>query len=90
MAVNDESGFSGCVDGPYVDGFAVTPHDSTDFANVCNALWFPTAHTTLSIVTQKGTVLTMGAVPAGTMLRVRCKRVNSTGTAPGTGIVALL
>jgi hypothetical protein len=90
MAADNYAGSAGTVDGPYSDGFAVTAHDSNDFSVVCNALWVATAQTALSIVTVRGTVLAMGAVPAGTMLRIRCKRVNATGSTPGTGIVALV
>jgi uncharacterized hydantoinase/oxoprolinase family protein len=82
-------GFSGALGGPYIDGEAVTAHDTNDFANVCSALWVATAQTALAVVTVRGTVLNMGAIPAGTLLPIRCKRVNSTNTSPGTGIVAL-
>lgn len=89
MAAQDKFNFGGAVGGPYDDGEAVTASDTVDLAYVCNALWVGTAQTALSIVTAKGTVLALGAVNAGTLLPIRCKRVNSSGSTPGTGIVAL-
>jgi hypothetical protein len=89
MAAGEQYNFGGAVAGPYVDGEAVIASDEADLSFVCNALWVATAQTALAVVTQRGTVLTLGAVPAGTLLPIRCKRVNSTNTSPGTGIVAL-
>ena len=83
-------GYFGSPDGPYDDGFSVTPSDSADFATIANAIYCATAQTQLTVVTVKGTVLNLVSCPAGTTFRIRCKRVNSTGTAPGTGIVALV
>jgi hypothetical protein len=89
MPAEDLSGYSGAVAGPYVDGATVTPSDTVNFAKVCNALYIATAQTALTVVTQKGTVLALVSAPAGTLLPIRCSRVNATGTTPGTGIVAL-
>lgn len=90
MPASEPYGFSGAPDGPYVDGFAITPHDSTDFAKITSAVYVSIAQTGLTVVFQSGAVLDLGAVPAGTLLRIRCKRINTTGTAPGTGLKGLV
>ena len=89
MPADDKFVFAGSPGGPYLDGGAVTASDTVDLPQVCNALWVASAQTTLALVTQRGTVIAMGAVPAGTLLRIRCKRANATGSSPGTGIVWL-
>jgi hypothetical protein len=77
-------------DGPYADGFAITPHDANDFAKVTSAIYVSIAQTALTVVFATGTVLDLGAVPAGTLLRIRAKRINAAGTAPGTGLKGLI
>jgi hypothetical protein len=90
MPAPDPYGFSGAPDGPYVDGFAITPSDTVDFPQLTSAIFVSIAHTALVVVFQNGTVLDMGAVPAGTTLRLRLKRINATTTAPGTGLKGLI
>lgn len=82
--------FPGAPDGPYRSGFSVTASDTVDFAQIAHALWIATAQTQLTIVTVDGTVLNLVSAPAGTLLRILTKRVNATGTAPGTGIIGLV
>lgn len=89
MPAIDAVPFNGAPMGPFRDGFVVTLSDTVDFATISSALWVPTAKATLTIVLEKGTVLQFGAVPAGTLLPVRAKRINATNSAPGNDIVAL-
>jgi hypothetical protein len=77
----------GAMDWPYVDGAAVTPHDTNELTNVSRALYVGGAGA-LVVVTLKGTTVTLAAVPAGTELRLRVKQVKATGTT-ATSIVAL-
>jgi len=91
MPAQDPYLFAGAPDGPYRSGFAITVHDSTDFAKITSAIYVANAKTALTVVFEDGSVLDMGAVPAGTTLRLRLKRINSTGTAPdGTGLKGLI
>lgn len=90
MPANDPYNFAGAPDGPYRSGFAITPHDSTDFVSLTSAIYVSIAQTALTVVFQDGSVVDLGAVPAGTLLRIRAKRINATGTAPGTGLKGLI
>lgn len=74
-------------DSPAVLGSAVTPSDATDFSRLTRALWVGGAGNVV-VVWYDGTTSTLTGVPAGTLLPVRCKRVNSTSTT-ATSIVAL-
>lgn len=68
-------------------GVAVTPSDSTNFANgICRSLYIGGAGVVVAIM--NGTAVTFAAVPAGTNLRIQASRVNSTNTT-ATNIVAL-
>lgn len=68
--------------------FAVTPHNSTNFTTNARSLWIGAAGD-VSVVAPDGTAVTFAAVPAGTLLPVRAKRVNSTGTT-ASSIVGLV
>lgn len=65
---------------------AVTPNDNTDLPTASKRLWIGGAGA-VTLVTVGGQTVTYGAVPAGTYLNVRAKRVMATGTA-ATNIVA--
>lgn len=67
--------------------FAVTPHNSTDFATPARGLYVGTTGNVV-VVTTTGAV-TFTAVPAGAILPVECTRVNSTGTT-ASNIVGLV
>lgn len=69
------------------DGFAVTPHDSTNFTLAARALYVG-SDGNIALVTLGGTVLTFTNCKAGTVLPIACTRVNSTGTTV-TGILGL-
>lgn len=66
---------------------AVTPHDSTNFAEgECRSLYVGGAGTVVGIV--DGAAVTFAGVVAGTVLPVRFTRINSTSTT-ATSMVAL-
>lgn len=87
VAVDPFPGFA-APDGPYNDALSVTTSDTDDFISVASALFVATAQTALTVITARGTTLALGAVPAGTTIRLRVRRVKTTGTSPGTGITA--
>lgn len=66
---------------------AVTPHDSTNF-DPCRALYVGGAGTVVVVFADTGDAITFVGVPAGAILPVQAKRVNSTNTT-ATNIVAL-
>lgn len=69
-------------------GEAVTPHDSTNFAQTTRSLYVGGAGNVVVVFGSDDAAITFTAVPAGTILPVRAKRVNLTGTT-ATSIVAL-
>lgn len=73
---------------PFNYSVAVTPSDSTDIA--AGQTWglYVGGTGDLVAVYQNGVTSTFTAVPAGAILPIRVKRVNSTSTT-ATGIVAL-
>lgn len=67
---------------------AVTPSDSTNFTGgAARALYVGTTGN-VAVVLKDGTAVTFSSVPAGAILPVECKRVNSTNTT-ASNIVAL-
>lgn len=73
--------------GPAISVASVTPSDSTNLSSIARALWVGGAGD-VAVVCPDNTVATLVGVPAGTLLPVRAKRVNSTNTT-ATSIVAL-
>jgi len=71
---------------PATDGLAVTPSDDTVFAPTTRWVYVGGAGD-LVVTTEEGTDLTFKAVPAGTTLRIRVKKVKAASTA--TFILAL-
>lgn len=69
------------------DGFAVTPSNTTAFPKMASALYVGGGGD-VSVRTEAGTNLVFSAVPAGTILPIRCDRVRETGTT-ATLIVAM-
>jgi hypothetical protein len=59
--------------------FAVTPDDADFFSTPARSLYVGGAGD-VSVVAEDGTEAVFSAVPVGTVLPVRCKRVNATGT----------
>lgn len=72
---------------PAGHAFAVTPHDTTNFAREVEGLYIGVGGD-VALVLPSGTAITFVGVPTGSILPVRCKRVNSTNTT-ATSIVAL-
>lgn len=72
--------------GPGVKFAAITPHDSTDM-DLTRAIYVGGAGN-LVAVDVDGTATTFTAVAAGTILPIRCRRINSTSTT-ATALVAI-
>jgi len=66
---------------------AVTPSNSTDFDVLCRALYIGGAGNVVAVMYDNTTV-TFSGVPAGTLLPIACRRINSTNTT-ATNMVAL-
>lgn len=64
---------------PLTRSEAVTPHDTTEQNFVSRAVWVGVAGN-VTFLMADGSVAAFANVPAGTLLPVRAKRVNSTGT----------
>lgn len=75
------------LESPAFHAYAVTPHDSTDFAQAFRALYVGVTGNVV-IITVGGETVTFTAVPAGMILPVAGVRVNSTNTT-ATSIVGL-
>ena len=72
---------------PVTGGYAITPNDSTDLAEVTLSLYVGTAGT-LKVTMMDGSVVSYAAIAAGRH-PLRVKRVWATGTS-ATGLVAEL
>jgi hypothetical protein len=66
---------------------AVTKSDSTDFDVLCRAIYVGGAGNVVAVM-YDGTAVTFTGVPAGTLLPIACRRINSTDTT-ATSMVAL-
>jgi len=66
---------------------AVTPSDSTDLTTLARAIYVGGAGN-VAAVQHDGTAVTFTGVPAGTVLPIAVRRINSTNTT-ATAIVAL-
>jgi hypothetical protein len=88
MAANDSfGGRGGSIDSPASGGEVVTPDDSTEFVTVSRGIYVGGAGDVAAVMVD-GTVLTFVGVQAGSLLPIRCKRVNSTNTT-ATDMLAL-
>jgi hypothetical protein len=58
---------------------AVTKHDTNDFTYVSRGIYVGGAGDVAAVMVS-GDVVIFSAVPAGTLLPLRCKRINSTNT----------
>jgi hypothetical protein len=63
----------------YSHAFSITPSNTVDFTYASRAIYVGTAGA-ISVVTVNDEVVVFAAVPAGTLLPIRAKRINSTGT----------
>lgn len=66
---------------------AVTPHDTNELTVVSRALWVGSAGD-LAVLMVDGTTATFVGIPAGTLMPLRVRRVNSTDTT-ASSIVSL-
>ena len=84
MAATDKyGGRGGSIDSPATSGEAITKHDSTDFSFVSRGIYVGGTGDVAAVLddgSANGVVLTFSAVPAGTLLPIRARRVNSTNT----------
>jgi hypothetical protein len=71
---------------PASSAAAVTPSDTVDIAFVTRALYVGTSGTVVAII--DGVAVTFVGVAGGSILPIRCSRVNSTSTT-ASNIVAL-
>lgn len=71
----------------YRGGFSITPSDTVNFTDPCSAIYVGGAGN-IVIVSDSGDVITLLAVPVGTILPIAATRVNSTSTT-ATNLVAL-
>lgn len=65
--------------GGYGNAAVLAPHDSTDFANEIQALYVGGTGNITGVLPDDTTVL-ISAIPVGTILPIRLKRINATGT----------
>lgn len=65
---------------------AVTPSDTVNLTNLSRGLYVGSAGN-VSCLTAGGDTVTLANVPAGSLLPVRLKRVNSTGTTASNMVV---
>lgn len=73
---------------PATNAVAVTPSDTVDLTSPAKALYVGVTGNVVAIPLGSGVAVTFVGVPAGTILPIQCKRVNSTSTT-ATSIVAL-
>lgn len=76
------------LEAPASDGFAITPHDANDLAEMTRALYVGGAGA-LAIVLASGASVTLSGVAGGTVLPLRLRQVKATGTT-ATNLVGLL
>lgn len=88
MAVSNEA--VSTTPNPAVEAVAVTPSNDTNFTKVARALYIGGGGNAV-VIMPNGDPIVFNGLIAGTILPVRCIRVNSTtgGTTTATSIVAL-
>lgn len=75
----------------YATAFAITKSDTVNFPVSANAIYVgtPGATGTVVVALEDGTTVNFVGVPAGTILPIRCIRVNNT-TTTASDLVALV
>ncbi len=73
------------LDNSAIGGEAVTPHNTTELTNVSRAIYVGVGGNITALMADD-TVILFTAVPQGTLLPIRVKRINSTGTTATTMI----
>ena len=79
---------AGGVDWPATRALAVTPSDTVDLTWISRALYVGVAGDVKVDMADSGTGIVFKAVPAGTFMPIRAKRVYATGTT-ATNLVAI-
>ena len=87
MPANDKSTNPLHAANPATGAEAVTAHDSNDLVAVSRGIYVGGAGNVAAVMLD-GTVVTFVDVPAGTILPIRCKRINNTNTT-ATSMVAI-
>jgi len=72
---------------PAIDGAMIVPDDGGDLAHVTRAIYVGTGGQ-IAAQLASGSTITLAAVPGGTLLPLRIRRVMATGTSAGD-LVAL-
>lgn len=74
----------------YNFGFAITPSDTVNFTRTCEAIYIGSVGiaATMVVVFADGSTVAFAGLVAGSIIPVKAKRVNSTGTG-ATSLVAL-
>jgi hypothetical protein len=75
------------LDSPYAHAAAITKSDTDELEFVCRAIWVGGAGN-IVLVTVGGETVTITAIAAGTLLKIRAKQIKSTSTT-ATVMVAL-
>lgn len=75
------------LESPALTGFAATPSDGADLADVTRAVYVGGSGN-ISVVFQSGAEVTLVGVVGGTILPLRVRRIKATGTT-ATGLVGL-
>jgi hypothetical protein len=89
MAASDNfAGWQQSLDAPARAGEAVTPSDTTPLTRVSRGLYVGGAGNVAALMADGDTPLVFTAVPAGSILPICCRRINSTNTT-ATTMVAL-
>lgn len=74
--------------GPGMDGFSITPSDSTNFASMVRCIYVGVTGD-VSLVTSQGTNLVFKSCPAGLFIPVCSIRVNNTNTT-AAGLIGIV
>lgn len=82
------SHFYSSFEGPAVDGFTITPSDSTVFSQPSRAIYVGTAGNISAQLNGANTILLFTNVPAGTILPIRVNMVLATNTT-ANGMIGL-
>lgn len=77
------------LDAPAQKAFAITPDDNNDLSYNTRAIYTGAGGTLVCTLMDDSSDVTFVALPAGTVLPVRVKRVKATGTTASMNLVGL-
>jgi len=80
------SNYTDSIDAPASNAVAITPHDSTDLSNTTRGVFVGVGGVVVAVV--NGAAVTFTGAASGSILPIRCTRINSTSTT-ATNMVAL-